>query len=123
MKRTSLNIVRPVIVLFVLGTGLLHAGEKNPALAMALCVFPGGGQFYTERYVPGILIGAAEVALGYHAVKYHNEENYRKRNQMIWWGALVFGFSLADAYVAANMYGFDVETDIDKVSITYTLRW
>ena len=123
MKYTSLNTVRAAIVLLVLCFGFLHAGEKSPALAMALCVFPGGGQFYTERYIPGILIGAAEVALGYHAIKYHNEDNYRKRNQMIWWGALVFGFSLADAYVAANMHGFDVETDINKVSIKYTLRW
>lgn len=122
MKKAHIciKIVTAILLLSVCGA---HAGEKNAALAMALCVVPGGGQFYTERYVPGILIGAAEVTLGYYAIKYHREENYSKRNSMLWWGALVVGFSLADAYVAAKMHGFDVDADIDKVSVTYRWRW
>jgi len=112
-----------VTVLLLLCAGQMYGEEKNAALAMALCVIPGGGQFYTERYVPGILIGAAEVTLGYYAIKYHREENYSQRNSMLWWGALVFGFSLADAYVAAKMHGFDVDADIDRVRVTYRWRW
>lgn len=122
MKRTY-TYVKIVTVLLLLCAGQMYGEEKNAALAMALCVVPGGGQFYTERYVPGILIGAAEVTLGYYAIKYHREENYSRRNSMLWWGALVFGFSLADAYVAAKMYGFDVDADIDRVRLTYKWRW
>ncbi len=122
MKRTY-TYVKIVTVLLLLCAGQMYGEEKNAALAMALCVVPGGGQFYTERYVPGILIGAAEVTLGYYAIKYHREENYSRRNSMLWWGALVFGFSLADAYVAAKMYGFDVDADIDRVRVTYKWRW
>jgi len=97
--------------------------KKDASLAMLLCVFPGGGQYYTERYVPGIVISASELAIGYYAYKYHKEEEYEKRNSMLWWGLFVFGYSLADAYVGAKMYGFDVEADIDKVSISYTFKW
>lgn len=90
---------------------------------MLLCALPGGGQFYTKRYIPGIAIGSAEIALGYFAYKYHQDGEYDERNSMLWWGLFVFGFSLADAYVGAKMYGFDIETDIDKVSISYTFLW
>jgi len=90
---------------------------------MLLCVFPGGGQFYTERYVPGIFIGAAEIAIGYYAYKYHQDGDYTKRNSMLWWGFFVFGFSLADAYVGAKMHGFDVQADIDKVSLGYKIKF
>jgi hypothetical protein len=97
--------------------------RKNPSLAMLLCVIPGGGQFYTERYVPGIVIGVSELAIGYYAYDYHQNEEYSKRNSMLWWGLFVFGYSLADAYVGAKMYGFDIEADIDKVGISYKFQW
>ncbi|MBN2621158.1 hypothetical protein JXB22_08720 [candidate division WOR-3 bacterium] len=96
---------------------------KKTSTAMLLCALPGGGQFYTKRYIPGIAIGSAEIALGYFAYKYHQDGEYDERNSMLWWGLFVFGFSLADAYVGAKMYGFDIETDIDKVSISYTFLW
>jgi hypothetical protein len=110
-----------VIALLVLLS--LSYAEKNANIAMLLCIFPGGGQFYTGRYVPGVLLGATEIALGYYAYKYHNDEDYTRRNSMLWWGLFVFGFSLADAYVGAKMHGFDVETDIDKVSLSYKFKW
>lgn len=90
---------------------------------MALCLLPGGGQFYTERYVPGIIIGATELTLGYYAFKYHSDEAIEKRNSMLWWGLFVLGYSLADAYVGAKMYGFDIESDIDRVGISFTWQW
>ncbi|UCF70427.1 MAG: hypothetical protein JSW49_09565 [candidate division WOR-3 bacterium] len=97
--------------------------EKNAGIAMLLCVFPGGGQFYTERYVPGVIIGAAEIAIGYYAYKYHRDEDYTRRNSMLWWGLFTFGFSLADAYVGAKMHGFDVESDLGTVRISYKARF
>ena len=111
-----------MVLLLVLTTGFASA-EKNASVAMLLCVFPGGGQYYTERYVPGVLIGAAEIAIGYYAYKYHRDQDYTRRNSMLWWGLFTFGFSLADAYVGAKMHGFDLETDIDKVSLSYKVRF
>jgi hypothetical protein len=111
-----------IILILLLVLISLPRAEKNAGIAMLLCVFPGGGQFYTERYIPGVLIGAAEIAIGYYAYKYHREEDYTRRNSMLWWGLFTFGFSLADAYVGAKMHGFDVQADIDKVSLTYRLK-
>ncbi|MGB9721523.1 MAG: hypothetical protein ACPL28_08610 [bacterium] len=112
------------------GTGILlmllnpcFAGKKSAKTAMLLSVFPGGGQFYTERYVPGVLISAGEITLGYYAVKNHLEKNYSERNSFLWWELFLFGYSLADAYVGAKMYGFDIETNIDKVSLVYRLKF
>ena len=100
----------------------LAGAEKNANVAMLLCVFPGGGQFYTEHYVQGVIIGAAETMLGYYAYKYHHDGERTKRNSMLWWGLFVFGYSLADAYVGAKMHGFDIEADIDKVSLSYKVK-
>ncbi len=99
------------------------ASKKSASTAMLLCVLPGGGQFYTERYIPGILLGTGEITLGYFAVKNHLEKNYSERNSFLWWELFLLGYSLADAYVGAKMYGFDVETDIDRVSIKYSVKW
>jgi hypothetical protein len=110
-----------IIALCVL-VSLVHA-KKNANVAMLLCAFPGGGQYYTGRYVPGVLISATELTIGYYAYKYHRNEDYARRNSMLWWGLFAFGFSLADAYVGAKMYGFDAETDIDKVSVSYKIRF
>lgn len=112
-----------IIITLLLAASFVSAEKKNAAVAMLLCVLPGGGQFYTERYIPGIIIGSTELALGYYAYKYHREGNDEKRTSMLWWGFFVFGYSLADAYVGAKMYGFDVETDIDKVSLKFSWRW
>jgi hypothetical protein len=99
------------------------AGKKSAKTAMLLCVFPAGGQFYTERYVPGVVIGVGEITLGYCALRNHFDKKYSERNSFLWWELFLFGYSLADAYVGAKMYGFDVETNIDKVSIKYQLKW
>ena len=111
------------IVFLIMIYASLAAAEKNASIAMLMCVFPGGGQFYTERYVPGLVIGGTEIVLGYYACKYHQDGDYSQRNSILWWGLFVFGFSLADAYVGAKMHGFDLEADIDRVSLGYNMRW
>ncbi|OGC43261.1 hypothetical protein A2Y85_05705 [candidate division WOR-3 bacterium RBG_13_43_14] len=118
-----LNCLRNYIVLFLVLCGIAFAGKKNAQIAMLWCLLPGGGQFYTERYITGTAIGVAEITLGYYAVKYHQEQDYTARNSVLWWGLFVFGYSLADAYVGAKMYGFDVECDIDRVSLSYKIKW
>ena len=122
MKQSS-PVLLACAVLLIFATPLSAGQKKNAGLAMLLCVVPGGGQFYTERYVPGLLISAAELTLGYYAYTYHKDEDYSSRNSLLWWGFFVFGYSLADAYVGAKMYGFDVEADIDKVSMGLSWRW
>lgn len=112
-----------IIVFGLLTSSQLNAAKKNAALAMALCVLPGGGQFYTERYFTGVIIASAELTLGYYAYKYDEKREYEQRNSLLWWGLFVFGYSLADAYVGAKMYGFELETNIDKISLKYTLHW
>lgn len=123
LKRHHTFSMKYLLIMVFVCTSLVQAKEKNTNVAMLLCLIPGGGQFYTERYVPGIIIGATEIALGYYAYKYHSEENFEKRNSLLWWGLFVFGFSLADAYVGAKMYGFDVDADVDKVSISMKWKW
>ncbi len=111
-----------VAALVLIGT-IAFAGGKDAHIAMLMCLIPGGGQFYTKRYITGAVIGATEITLGYYALKYHQEEDYARRNSMLWWGLFVFGYSLADAYVGAKMYGFDIECDIDRVSLGYKYKW
>ena len=124
MKRFYKPCLKLIIITIIFSMNFARGTEKkNASLAMLLCVAPGGGQFYTERYIPGVIIGSIELALGYYSYKYHEQDEYEKRNSMLWWGLFVLGYSLADAYVGAKMYGFDIETDIDKVSLKYTWQW
>ncbi|MCX7995346.1 MAG: hypothetical protein N3A65_06210 [candidate division WOR-3 bacterium] len=100
-----------------------RAEKKSAGKAMLFCLLPGGGQFYTERYIPGVIIGAGEITLGYLAYKNHSEKKYAERNSFLWWELFLFGYSLADAYVGAKMYNFDVECNIDKVSLLYRIKF
>jgi len=109
------------LILLTVGTG--HAERKSASLAMLLSIVPGGGQFYTEHYVAGIILGGGEITLGYFAYRYEQDKKYEQRNSMLWWGFFLFGYTLADSYVSAKMYGFDVETDIDKIGLKFSYKW
>jgi hypothetical protein len=116
-------IRRAILLLLLAGCGLGFADRKSSNLAMLLCLIPGSGQFYTERYIPGVLIAGAELTLSYYAYQAHEDRNYPARNSLLWWDLFVFGYSVADAYVGAKLHGFEIETDLDKVSIQYNFRW
>ncbi|MEO0225623.1 MAG: hypothetical protein ABIL05_01595 [candidate division WOR-3 bacterium] len=88
--------------------------KKSPTKAMLFCLFPGGGQFYTHRYIRGSIIGSGEVALGYFAYQFHTGDRYIERNSMLWYLTFLFGYSLADAYVGAKMFNFKAECDLNK---------
>ncbi|MCX7785462.1 MAG: DUF5683 domain-containing protein [candidate division WOR-3 bacterium] len=87
---------------------------KSSSKAMFLsAIFPGGGQFYTQNYLKGVFVAGVEGALVSYAIKNHldykNTNNAEFRNRatnLLWWLALVKIFSLADAYVSANMFKF-----------------
>jgi hypothetical protein len=93
-------------------------------------LLPGGGQVYTGNWWKAALIAPAEVTLGYFVVKEHlsasdylslfslhhvhsDSANYVRhreaRTAFLWWTGAVVAFSMADAYVSAQMYGFDRE--------------
>jgi len=110
-------------------------GHYRPAKSTGTAVLlsfllPGGGQVYTGNWWKAALIAPAEVTLGYFSVKEHVEaskslKRYQEqgdpadstryighrdaRTALLWWTGAVVAFSMADAYVSAQMYGFDRE--------------
>jgi len=97
---------------------------KSTGKAVLLSFFvPGGGQVYTGNWWKAALIAPAEVTLGYFSVKEHlaatkalnsgDTTGYvlhrDRRTALFWWTGAVVAFSMADAYVSAQMYGFDRE--------------
>ena len=93
-------------------------------------LLPGGGQVYTGNWWKAALIAPTEVTLGYFVVKEHlsasdylsrfslhhvhsDSANYVRhrdaRTAFLWWTGAVVAFSMADAYVSAQMFGFDRE--------------
>jgi hypothetical protein len=111
------------------------AGAYRPAKSTGTAVLlsfllPGGGQVYTGNWWKAALIAPAEVTLGYFSVKEHlaaskSLERFQglgdstdltayvrhrdARTAFLWWTGAVVAFSMADAYVSAQMYGFDRE--------------
>lgn len=94
---------------------------------MLLCGLPGGGQFYTGRYIQGLVIAGGEMTLGYFAIRAHFENNRTERNSLLWYLSFVLGYSLADAYVGAKLYNFKAECDVDKAQTKFSFgfvhRW
>ncbi|OYD14348.1 hypothetical protein CH330_08855 [candidate division WOR-3 bacterium JGI_Cruoil_03_51_56] len=100
---------------------------KSPGKAVLLsALIPGGGQIYTGHTWKAAIIGPAEIAFASLAVKEQLaashvlrndarlekwEDTYVKlrdrRNAFLWWTGAVLAFSMADAYVSAQMFGFD----------------
>ncbi|RKX69929.1 hypothetical protein DRP53_06620 [candidate division WOR-3 bacterium] len=86
-------------------------------------LIPGGGQFYTKRYLRGIIIAVGEIGLGYNAYINHREGDSDKRDQYLYYLAYLIGFSMADAYVGALVYNFDLQMDKERLKLGMRLRW
>jgi hypothetical protein len=104
---------------------------KSPGTAVLLSfLLPSAGQIYTGNWWKAALIAPAEVTLGCFSVKQHlaaskSLERFQDlgdstdlteyirhrdaRTAFLWWTGAVVAFSMADAYVSAQMYGFDRE--------------
>ena len=97
---------------------------KSTGTAVLLSfLLPGGGQVYTGNWWKAALVAPAEVTLGYFSVKEHLASTKElnsgdttgyvlhrdRRTALLWWTGAVVAFSMADAYVSAQMYGFDRE--------------
>lgn len=102
--------------------------SKSPFwAAVSSALLPGGGQFYTENQVRGLLFFFTQGALLgmtlYEHIKtedswkrfertrdwsYYDDYSYHfdRRYNLLWWDAAAWFLSVADAYVDAHMYRF-----------------
>jgi hypothetical protein len=105
-------------------TATAYRPAKSTGTAVLLSfLLPGGGQVYTGNWWKATLIAPAEVTLGCLSVKEHLAANKAwnggdttgyvlhrdRRTALLWWTGAALAFSMADAYVSAQMYGFDRE--------------
>jgi len=110
--------------------GTYRPAKSTGTAVLLSFLLPGGGQVYTGNWWKAALITPAEVVLGCFSVKEHvaaskSLERFRElgdstdltayvrhrdaRTALLWWTGAVVAFSMADAYVSAQMYGFDRE--------------
>jgi hypothetical protein len=110
--------------------GRYRPAKSAGAAVLLSFLLPGGGQVYTGNWWKAALIVPAEVTLGYFSIKEHlsasdylslfarrhvqsDSVNYVRhrdvRTTLLWCTGAVVAFSMADAYVSAQMYGFDRE--------------
>lgn len=102
--------------------------SKSPFwAAISSALLPGGGQFYTENELRGLLFFFAQGTLAGMTLYEHTKaedawrryersrdpEDYEdysyhfdRRYNLLWWDATVWILSVADAYVDAHMYRF-----------------
>ncbi len=86
--------------------------------ALMSAIIPGLGQFYNGRKIKGLILGCLSLAsLTYTFIKY-SEYRVRGDNRSVseFLGAViinlaVWGYTSADAFVDAYLYGFQVERD------------
>lgn len=131
-------------------TGLsVVRSQKSPTLALGLsAVLPGAGQFYTERYwrIPVIWgFGGYFVSQWLKADKKYRDfrREYRaslsagrpdersrlvrdfyrdERDKFGFYIAIVYILNVADAYVGASLYNFEVTDDLDgNISLKFSL--
>lgn len=112
--------------------------KKKPGVALFLSLLPGGGQFYTENYLKGIIIGGIQLYFGGGTIylhlkaeearreKYESWEWYydwysNQRNNFLWWDALVWVLSMSDAYVSAHFYKFKEQGKL-RLETGYLIR-
>ncbi len=86
--------------------------------ALKSAIVPGWGQFYNGQKIKGLVLGGSSLAsLAYTIVKF-SEYRRKRDNQSVsrFLGALiinvvVWGYTSADAFVDAYLYGFQAERD------------
>jgi hypothetical protein len=86
--------------------------------ALMSAIIPGWGQFYNGRKIKGLILGGLSLAsITYTFIKY-SEYRARGDNRSVseFLGAIiinlaVWGYTSADAFVDAYLYGFQAERD------------
>ncbi len=121
------NVTGIFLALMLIVPVSLFSEGKSPTKAMLLSILPGGGQFYNEKYIKGIIFATAQtLCLGF-AVREHiyamdaeskgreNDYNYHiaKRYDWLWLSCGVWALSIGDAYVDAHFYNFHEDVGIE----------
>ena len=96
----------------------------QPRTALLLGIIPGGGQVYNRAWIKALIVVAAESYYVYQFQLNRDRFNHyddtlplpqgrylEKRNKYAWWVALVYLWSMLDAYVDAHLAGFPPDTD------------
>lgn len=103
---------------------------KSPTGAMIRAIiFPGWGQWYNKKYFKAVLVFGAEIGLVTNSVylnqKYkasqtelEREFYINNRNLSNWWLVGVILFSMADAFVDAQLSDFDESPDLSSLIIS-----
>lgn len=102
---------------------LFTLSSKSPTLSAWLSfLIPGGGQFYTENYLKGVLITGVQ---GYLIYEFNRIYNLKKEKgipdttyerKMVYnsiWYLIALTYSIADAYVSAHLYNFEKDTTLN----------
>ena len=93
---------------------------KSPMGAvLRSAVLPGWGQFYTKHYFKAGLAFPLNATLAYYIYDYNrryhstNNTDFRnKRNLYTWYFALAYLVTMADAYVDAYLYKFNLALEL-----------
>lgn len=116
----------PLIVL-LLAPVLLFGEGKSPTKAMLLSILPGGGQFYNEEHIKGVLFATAQtLCLGFtvrehiyamDAKKKGRQTDYEihiaRRYDWFWCSFGIWALCMGDAYVGAHFYNFNEDIGIE----------
>jgi hypothetical protein len=98
-------------------------------------LFPGWGQLYNRKYLKTLIIGGFEIGIitsifvqdnRYRQARESGDEEvaefYRDdRNRLTWWLAGTILFSMADAYVDAQLKDFDLKDDLSLAVFPHKL--
>jgi hypothetical protein len=123
-----------VIILILISVSAVFADEtdtlsvfqdkkKSPIVSIGLStILPAGGQFYNEKWVKGSIFLGAEFALGglaaFHYYSYSHalgidlmgkSDPLTTAKQFTWFFAVIYVYSIMDAYVDAQLSDFPNE--------------
>lgn len=123
------NVTGIFLALMLIVPASLFSEGKSPTKAMLLSILPGGGQFYNEEHIKGVLFATAQtLCLGFtvreHIYAMDAKKNGRqadydlhiaRRYDWFWWSFGVWALCMGDAYVGAHFYNFyeDVGIELD----------
>ena len=111
------------------GNKSVKSRKVSPGTAVLYsALIPGGGQYYTGNTWKGLAIGGVELTfaglavaeqiIGAREQKQGDSDaatHFDLRNTFLWWTGFSLGFSMADAYVSASLYGFKQEQRLDAL--------
>lgn len=118
----TIEVPEPVTDTVEAGIPTVPTDTRSPGKAVLLsALIPGGGQVYTGHWWKTLIIAPAELGLAGFSIRDHlaagealaaadttkYDRLVDRRNALLWWTGAVVAFSMADAYVSAQMYGFD----------------